>query len=203
MKNIWNQIENMYFVLPFTFFKLYQLPLTIILLIHIIIQIHIKLYILIVRKQNFWFIFYPSYDFIIVNQWSICWFVINTFFCPYPTRGEFSVIFHLFIFYFFFQSWTPLPPPTTYHLSRSSPCTSPKHPVSCIEHRLAIRFSHDWKPELKETRVPQCSSQYCLFHFFSNWSICKNYLELFYTSDLSILPHFSFTLSFNFISIVS
>ena len=103
MKNIWNQIENMYFVLPFTFFKLYQLPLTIILLIHIIIQIHIKLYILIVRKQNFWFIFYPSYDFIIVNQWSICWFVINTFFCPYPTRGEFSVIFHLFIFILSFQ----------------------------------------------------------------------------------------------------
>ena len=33
-----------------------------------------------------------------------------------------------------------LPP---YHLSGSSPCTSPKHPVSCIEHRLAIHFLHD------------------------------------------------------------
>ena len=33
------------------------------------------------------------------------------------------------------QSWTPLPPPSPYHLSGSSPCTSPKHPVSCIEHR--------------------------------------------------------------------
>ena len=41
------------------------------------------------------------------------------------------------------QSWTPLPPPTPYHLSGSSPCTSSKHPVSCIEHRLAIRFLHD------------------------------------------------------------
>ena len=41
------------------------------------------------------------------------------------------------------QSWIPLPPPTSYHLSGSSPCTSPKHPVSCIEHRLAIRFLHD------------------------------------------------------------
>ena len=41
------------------------------------------------------------------------------------------------------QSWTPLPPPTPYHLSGSSPCTSPKHPVSCIKHRLAIRFLHD------------------------------------------------------------
>ena len=28
------------------------------------------------------------------------------------------------------QSWTPLPLPTPYHLSGSSPCTSPKHPVS-------------------------------------------------------------------------
>ena len=41
------------------------------------------------------------------------------------------------------QSWTPLPPLTPYHLSGSSPCTSPKHPVSCIGHRLAIRFLHD------------------------------------------------------------
>ena len=41
------------------------------------------------------------------------------------------------------QSWISLSPPTPYHLSGSSPCTSPKHPVSCIEHRLAIRFLHD------------------------------------------------------------
>ena len=41
------------------------------------------------------------------------------------------------------QTWTPLPPPIPYHLSGSSPFTSPKHPVSCIKHRLAIRFLHD------------------------------------------------------------
>ena len=41
------------------------------------------------------------------------------------------------------QSRIPLPPPTPYHLSESSPCTSPKHPVSCIKHRLALRFLHD------------------------------------------------------------
>ena len=40
-------------------------------------------------------------------------------------------------------SWNPLPPPTPYHLSGSSQCTSPKHPVSYIEPRLAIRFLHD------------------------------------------------------------
>ena len=41
------------------------------------------------------------------------------------------------------QTWTPLPPPTSHHPSGSSPCTSPKHPASCIEHRLAIHFLHD------------------------------------------------------------
>ena len=41
------------------------------------------------------------------------------------------------------KTWTSLPPPTPYHLSGSFPSTSHKHPVSCIKHRLAIRFSHD------------------------------------------------------------
>ena len=41
------------------------------------------------------------------------------------------------------QSWAPLPPPSPYHLSVSSQCTSPNHPVSCIEPRLAIHFLHD------------------------------------------------------------
>ena len=38
------------------------------------------------------------------------------------------------------QSWTPFPLPSPYHLSASSQCTSPKHPVSCIEPRLVISF---------------------------------------------------------------
>ena len=41
------------------------------------------------------------------------------------------------------QTWTPLPPSTPYHLSGSSPCTSPKHPVSCIGHRLVIHLLHN------------------------------------------------------------
>ena len=40
-------------------------------------------------------------------------------------------------------SWTPLPPPSLYHPSGSSQCTSPKHPVCCIEPRLVIRFLYD------------------------------------------------------------
>ena len=40
-------------------------------------------------------------------------------------------------------SWTLLPPPSPYHRSGSSQCTSPKHPVSCIEPGLASHFLHD------------------------------------------------------------
>ena len=38
---------------------------------------------------------------------------------------------------------TPLPPPSLYHPSGSSQCSSPKHPVSCIEPGLVIRFIYD------------------------------------------------------------
>ena len=40
-------------------------------------------------------------------------------------------------------SWTPLPPPSLYHPSGSSQCTSPKLPVSCIEPGLAIHFLYN------------------------------------------------------------
>ena len=40
-------------------------------------------------------------------------------------------------------SSTPLPPLSPFHPSVSSQCTSPKHPVSCIEPGLAIRFLYD------------------------------------------------------------
>ena len=45
--------------------------------------------------------------------------------------------------YMCFPSWTLLPPPSPYHPSGSSQCTSPKHPVSCIERGLASHFLHD------------------------------------------------------------
>ena len=40
-------------------------------------------------------------------------------------------------------SWNPLPPRSPYHPSGSSYCTSPKHPVSCIESGLVIHFICD------------------------------------------------------------
>ena len=41
------------------------------------------------------------------------------------------------------QSWTPHPPPSPYHPSGSSQCTSPKHPVSRIKPGQAIHFFYD------------------------------------------------------------
>ena len=35
------------------------------------------------------------------------------------------------------------PPPSPYHPSGSSQCTSPKHPVSCIKPGLVAHFIHD------------------------------------------------------------
>ena len=40
-------------------------------------------------------------------------------------------------------SWTPLPPPSPSHLSGSTQCTSPEHPVSCIKPGLAIYLTYD------------------------------------------------------------
>ena len=40
-------------------------------------------------------------------------------------------------------SWTPLPLPSPSHPSGSSQCTSPEHPVSCIEPGLVICFTYD------------------------------------------------------------
>ena len=37
----------------------------------------------------------------------------------------------------------PFPPPSLSHPSGSSQCTSPEHPVSCIEPGLAICFTYD------------------------------------------------------------
>ena len=42
-----------------------------------------------------------------------------------------------------FPILNPLPPPSPSHPSESSQCTSPDHPVSCIEPGLAIHFTYD------------------------------------------------------------
>ena len=56
--------------------------------------------------------------------------------------------------YTFSPSCTPLLPLSPYHPSGSSQCTSPEHPVSCIEPGLVIHFTygiiHDSVPKIYE-----------------------------------------------------
>ena len=75
-----------------------------------------------------------KYKFIYFN-----WRLITLQYCivlPYIDRNQPWV-------YMCSLSWTPLPPPSPYHPSGSSQCTSPKLPVSCIEPGLAIHFLYD------------------------------------------------------------
>ena len=43
-----------------------------------------------------------------------------------------------------FPILNPLPPPSPSHPSRSSQCTSPEQPLSCIEPGLAIYFTYEY-----------------------------------------------------------
>ena len=88
-----------------------------------------------------WFIFYLFIYFFYFFPKSFIFFSVFFFF------------FNFTILYWFchistwihhrYTSWTLLPPPSPYHPSGSSQCTSPKHPVSCIEPGLATRFIYD------------------------------------------------------------
>jgi len=71
-------------------------------------------------------------------------------------------------------SWTLLPPPSPHHPSGSSQCTSPKHPVSCIEPGLATHslydiicismpFSQIIPPSPSPSESKGCSIHQCLF----------------------------------------
>ena len=67
------------------------------------------------------------------NFTILYWFChISTWICHRYTRGGFWT-----------PSWTLLRSPSLYHPSESSRCTSPKHPVSCIEPGLATHFIYD------------------------------------------------------------
>ena len=73
-----------------------------------------------------------------------------------------------------FPILNPLPRPSPYHPSGSSQYTSPKHPVSCIEPGLVIRFTYDIihvsmpfsqiiPPSPSTTESKNCSIHLCLF----------------------------------------
>ena len=85
----------------------------------------------------------------IINDFTRCLGAFNALFVAICSFFKF---FYFTILYWFChtstcirhgRTWTPLPPPSPYHPSGSSQCTSPKLPVSCIEPGLAIRFLYD------------------------------------------------------------
>ena len=61
-------------------------------------------------------------------------------------HGEQRLIKYLksfFSIFYFISNLSPLPPPSPSHPSGSAQCTSPEHPVSCIEPGLVIHFIYD------------------------------------------------------------
>ena len=83
--------------------------------------------------QGFFF-----YAFLLLNYLFIYFLLYNIVFLVLP-----YIDMNLPWIYMCSPSWTSLPLPSPSHLSESSQCTSPKHPVSCIEPGLAIRFAYD------------------------------------------------------------
>ena len=87
---------------------------------------------------------------------SLLFNILSRWVIPFLPRSKLLLFIYFFKFYFIFKlyiivlvlpnikmnppqvymcspSWILLPPPSPYHPSGSSQCTSPKHPVSCIE----------------------------------------------------------------------
>ena len=101
------------------------------------------------------FFIFPLWDVLIhlENKCHLCWFpkwiysggifYFNFFFLLYNIVLVLPSNMNPPWVYTCSPSWTPLPPPSPYHPSGSSQCTSPEQPVSCIKSGLAIRFTYD------------------------------------------------------------
>ena len=102
-----------------------------------------------------------------------------------------------------FPSWTPLPPPSPYHPSGSSQCTSPKHPVSDIEPGLVIHFTYDIIhvsmpfsqiiPSSFSPRVQDCSIHLSLFCCLTYRVIITIFLNSIYMCWYTVLVFFILT----------
>ena len=83
---------------------------------------------------NCWLFIIFKYKFIYFN-----WSLITLQYCIGFAIHQHESITGIHVF----PSWTAFPPPSLYHPSGSSKCTSPKHPVSCIKPGLVILFIYD------------------------------------------------------------
>ena len=99
-------------------------------------------------------------------------------------------------------SWTPLPPPSLYHLSGSSQCTSPKDPVSnldwwFISYMILYMFPcHSAKSShpLPLLQSPKdCSIHLCLFCCLAYGVIVTIFLNSIYMCYCTVLVFFFLT----------
>ena len=101
-------------------------------------------------------------------------------------------------------SQTFLHPPSSYHSSGLSQCTSPKHPVSCIKPGLAIHFIYDIihvsmplsliiPPHLPQS-PKDCSIHLCLFCCLTYRVTITIFLNSIYMRQYTVLV-FSFWLT--------
>ena len=97
-----------------------------------------------IAKYILRFFFFLSRTLLFIFLWWLIYFIVIIIILLYNIVLVLPYIYmHLPWVYTCSPSWTPLPPPSPYHPSGSSQCTSPKLPVSCIEPGLAIRFLYD------------------------------------------------------------
>ena len=78
-----------------------------------------------------------------VLWWLLGYTCLFPFWFPQCVCPAVGLLDHKAVLFFFSPSWTLLPPPSPYHPSGSSQCTSPKHPVSWVEPGLVTRFIYD------------------------------------------------------------
>ena len=99
------------------------------------------------------------------------------------------------------QSWTLLPPSSPYHPSWSIQCTSPEHPVSCIEPGLVIHFIYDiihdsmpFSQIIPPSPFPKspkgCSIHLCLFCSLAYRVIIIIFLNSIYMRYYTVLVFF-------------
>ena len=99
---------------------------------------------------------------------------------------------------FFFKenpSWTLLPPPSPYHPSGSSQCTSPKHPASCIEPGLTGKKKK--KKKICKTQNSRDASGYTMqsippfiLHSSSSFTRSNQFYYISLTFKIHIFPMF-------------